>query len=245
MTTHYTVHAFDSDCDCLRCKHITLALQERPPRVSTAEIDAFDLAELDGLEHLLRTRRVEIRAELHAVVPPGDAQAIAATVRERLFGAQRASTVAAAGDTWAARAATDIDLQRYVVSPARRASLVLAALAARVVQSLLAEQLDDEAALRELAGGDDPAAQRPVLELARHLLAQVDEYFARTARLAPRVRFAGAHVSLAGAFRVEDDLRARVEELTQGLESTLEAIRGGNLDEAIFDGEEVLRGAAR
>lgn len=219
-------HDYDSLCGCSACRHIELALQERPARVLVPIGD-------------------ELRRARPAAPPPAD---LAAALRERLFGAahvDRASAITAAGDTPAARGASDVDLQRYRMSPARRSSLVLAALAARVVHRLIAEQLDDESAVRELAERDDPAAQRPVLELARHLLAQVDEHFARTARLAPRVHFAGAHVSLAGAFQVEDELLSRLNDLTQGLAATLETLRGGNVDEALFQGEEVLHGGTR
>lgn len=158
-----------------------------------------------------------------------------------------------------------------------QATVVIAALALRLVTELVSEQLGAEGSLAALtlARGEDAAAQRPPLELARQLLAVLDKHFTRVAPLAPAARFSNltpyvgqprlsvaynnSHLYIAQLEQGLRELTARhrairdlldlandtIAHLEHGLEAVLESVRGGDLDAALRNGSEVLRGAAR
>lgn len=156
------------------------------------------------------------------------------------------------------------------MTPAEQATVVIAALALRIVGELVTEKLGPEgslAALR-LAHGEDTAAQRPVFDMARLLLVVLDGHFTKVAPLAPRARFynlapAVGRQRLAVVYREDDHRIAQLEQqlrdqasaltaardtithLAHGLEVTLDTLRGGDVDEALQHGQEVLLGAAR
>lgn len=93
-----TLHSYDSTCPCDACRHTELALQERPARVRAAVADGA----------LLRT--------LCSDALPADLAGTASLMAEagRELAAWRALGEAAAGDTLAARAASEEDLRRLV-----------------------------------------------------------------------------------------------------------------------------------
>lgn len=119
------------------------------------------------------------------------------------------------------------------MTPAEQATIVIAALALRLVDDLVTEQLGAEGSLAALtiARSEDAPAQRPVLDLARQLIAVLDGHFTRVAPLAPSARFGvriGPFVGrprLQVAYREADHYIAQLEQQLREQTDRLTAAR--------------------